>query len=53
LAAIPFDQVAVIYPIGRISKMMQKLKFEKKKTPSFLDIDNKSIVLKILRTKLW
>ena len=53
LVAIPYDQVAVIYPVGQIGKMMQELQREQKKVPSFLDLDDKSIVLKILRTKLW
>ncbi len=53
LAAIPFNQLAAVYPVGQIGKMMQNLEREKKKAPSFLDFDNKSLVLKILRTKLW
>jgi len=57
LAAFPFNEVSVIYPIDRISKMMEKLQTPKQKAagkiPSFLDFDRKSVILKILRTKLW
>ncbi len=53
LAAIPYDQIAVVYPVGQIGKMMQAVQRESKKLPSFLDFDDKSLVLKVLRTKLW
>jgi len=53
LAAIPFDEVAVVYPVSQIGKMMRSLHREQKKIPNFLDFGNKSLILKILRTKLW
>lgn len=57
LAAIPFNEISIIYPIDRISKMMEKLQTPKQKAagkiPNFLDFDKKSVILKILRTKLW
>jgi len=54
LAAVPFSQISVVYPVGHISKMMKDLqKKENFNLPQFLDFDNKSIILKVLRTKLW
>ena len=53
LAAIPFDQVAVVYPVAQIGRMMADVERERKKIPSFFDLDNKSIVLKFFRAKLW
>lgn len=55
LAAIPLDEIAVVYPVAQIEKMSRRLTEEKPevKVPAFLDLQNRSIVLKILRTKLW
>ena len=53
LAAIPLSEVAVVYPVGHIGRLMQSLEREQKQIPSFLDFDNRSLVLKLLRTKLW
>ena len=53
LIAIPFEQVAVVYPIVQIGKMMAQLHHEQQRAPSFFDFENKSLVLKILRTTLW
>ena len=53
LAAIPYDQVAVLYPVAHMGKLMEALQKEQKRIPTFLDLDNKSIILKFLRTKLW
>ena len=41
------------YPVAQISKMMGRLKGKKSALPGFLDFENKSEVLKILRTKVW
>jgi len=53
LAGIPFDQVAVIYPVNQIGKLMERVQSEQQRVPSFLDFDNRSLVLKVLRKKLW
>jgi len=53
LAAIPLDEIAVLYPVGQIGRMMQELETSSDAVPSFLDFTNKSVVLKVLRTKLW
>ena len=54
LAAIPFSQISIVYPVGHIGKMMKDLqRRENFKLPGFLDFDNKSLILKVLRTKLW
>ncbi|MHC4480256.1 MAG: hypothetical protein ACYS1C_04720 [Planctomycetota bacterium] len=53
LAAVAYEEIVVAYPVARIGEMMEELQREKSRVPSFLDLDDKSIVLKILRTKLW
>ena len=53
LAAIPLNEISVVYPVGHIGKMMQRIEREQKTIPSFLDFDNKSLVLKVLRTRIW
>ena len=53
LAGIPFDQVAVVYPVNQIGKMMKALHSERHATPTFLDFENKSVVLRLLLAKLW
>ena len=61
LTAVPFREVAIVYPVAYINLMMQRLakeqvakteKKDDKKLPAFLDLDQ-SETLKILRTKLW
>lgn len=53
LAGIPLNQVAVVYPVSQIGKMMKELHGERHATPTFLDFENRSVVLRILRAKLW
>lgn len=53
LVALNYGQVAVLYPISQIHKLMAVAAGEKKAPPSFLDFENKSLILKALRTKLW
>jgi hypothetical protein len=58
LSAISFDDISVVYPVGHISTLMRRVEEDQtdKKSgevPTFLDFENKSVVLKILRTKLW
>ena len=53
LAAIPLNELSVVYPVGHIGRMMQTIEKEQNTIPSFLDFDNKSLLLKLLRTKLW
>ena len=53
LAALNLDQIAIIYPVRQINKLMAELQGQKQTTPTFLDFDNKSVILKTLRTKLW
>jgi hypothetical protein len=57
LTAIPYDQIAVVYPVAHISALMrragqQKQQQEERPPSSFLDL-NKSEILNLLRTKLW
>ena len=53
LVALNYDQIAVVYPISQIQKLMTVAAGEKKSPSSFLDFDNKSVILKALRAKLW
>jgi hypothetical protein len=55
LAAIPMNEISDVYPVAHITKMMRVLQKEgdSKRVPAFFDFDNKSIILKILRAKLW
>ena len=59
LTAIPFGQIALVYPVAHIAALLKQAKPQiaattgSDSTPTFLDFDNKSIVLKALRTKLW
>jgi hypothetical protein len=53
LVALNYDQVAVVYPISQIHKLMAEAAGKEKRPPSFLDFENKSVILKALRTKLW
>ena len=61
LTAIPVSEIAMLYPVAHIAKLLKMAqrvtKSEHPETsdevPSFLDFNNKSIVLKVLRTKLW
>lgn len=61
LTAIPVQEIALLYPVAHIATLLQSVKkvdrpeakSGKEDIPTFLDLNNKSIVLKILRTKLW
>lgn len=52
LTAIPFEEIAVIYPVPQMGALMQQVKKEKKRVPRFLDFDQ-SEFLRLLRIKLW
>jgi hypothetical protein len=52
LTAIPFEQIAVVYPVAHISTLMRLAEPHHSRLPTFLDFD-KSEFLGLLRTKLW
>jgi hypothetical protein len=52
LTAIPFDQIAVVYPVAHIGALMRRAKQEEKRLPTFLDL-NQSEIIGLLKTKLW
>ncbi len=54
LTAIPYDQIAVVYPVAHIGALMRRAgeQQEQRRSPSFLDL-NKSEILNLIRTKLW
>jgi hypothetical protein len=53
LTAVPFAQIALVYPISQIAALLKRAEKSDVGVPTFLDFDNKSVVLKLLRTKLW
>ncbi len=58
LSAISFDDISVVYPVGHISTLLRRVEEDPSvkqagNVPTFLDFENKSVVLKILKTKLW
>ena len=53
LVAVPLEQVAVVYPVAHIGALMAQAREEQSRVPSFFDFDNKSVVLRMLRSKLW
>ena len=52
LTAIPFEQIAVVYPVAHIGALMRRAEQQKIRPHGFLDL-NKSEIIKLLRTKLW
>ncbi len=59
LTAIPFEQIAVVYPVAHIGALlrraeqqMPRAEQQQSRLPSFLDL-SKSELLNLLRTKLW
>ena len=54
LAAVDFDEISLLYPVPQISALMRRLeKRPESSIPSFLDFNNRSVIVKLLRTKLW
>lgn len=53
LTAIPYGEISVVYPISRIRHLLQRVQEDPHTTPTFLDFQNKSIVVKLLTTRLW
>lgn len=52
LTAIPFDEIAVIYPVAHIGVLMQRAEQQERGLPTFLDFQ-KSELVNLLRTRLW
>lgn len=52
LTAIPFEQIAVVYPIAHIGSLMRRAEQQKIRPHRFLDL-SQSEVINLLRTKLW
>lgn len=55
LTAIPFQEISLVYPVAQIARLLEQAEphYNEEAPPTFLDFNNKSIVLKALRTKLW
>ncbi len=52
LSAIPFEQIAVVYPVAHIGSLMRRAEQQKIRPHRFLDL-NQSEIIKLLQTKLW
>ncbi|HVV99092.1 MAG TPA: hypothetical protein VHB77_02060 [Planctomycetaceae bacterium] len=58
LTAIDYGEIAVVYPISQIGVLMRRVEQDDNlqtasEVPSFLDFDRKSVILQVLRTRLW
>ncbi len=62
LTAIPVSEIAMLYPVAQIARLLKSAQHMTQggsgssptsEVPTFLDFNNKSIVLKVLRAKLW
>ncbi len=60
LTALPLREIAILYPVAQIATLLKSArkvssgdKGGVQEIPTFLDFNKKSIVLKVLRTKLW
>jgi hypothetical protein len=52
MTAVPYDQIAVVYPMAHIGALIHRAGQDRSKLPTFLDL-GKSEILNLLRTKLW
>jgi hypothetical protein len=52
LTAIPFEQIAVIYPVAHIGALLKRAERQDPALPRFLDFDQSELV-RLLRTRLW
>jgi hypothetical protein len=55
LTAVSLDEVALVYPVAHIGTLMHRVEEDMPTAgvPTFFDFNNKSIVVKLLRTRLW
>ena len=62
LTAIPVSEIAMLYPVAQIARLLKSAQhvtqgssgsISTTEVPTFLDFNNKSIVLKVLRAKIW
>jgi hypothetical protein len=61
LTAIPVSEIAMLYPVSHIAMLLKSAQrvthgdhaSVSNEIPTFLDFNNKSIVLKVLRAKVW
>ncbi len=60
LTAVPLREIAILYPVAQIATLLKSARKVAPgdrgvahEIPTFLDFNNKCIVLKALRTKLW
>jgi hypothetical protein len=52
LTAVPFEQIAVVYPVAHIGSLMRRAEPQKTTGYRFLDL-NQSEIIRLLQTKLW
>lgn len=52
LTAIPYSEIAVLYPVAQIGNLLKRSERQDSRLASFLDF-NKSEILRLLQTRLW
>jgi len=50
--AISYAQIALLYAAARITALMKWAEQTESQMPTFLNFDNKNVILQLLRTKL-
>jgi hypothetical protein len=53
LTAVPYEEIAVVYPVSRISALMRRVEEDEHRLPTFLDFENRSVIVKLLKAKIW
>ena len=52
LTVVPYEEIAVLYPVAQIGALLQRAREVRQGVPSFLDL-NKSEIVRLLRTRIW
>gem|GEM_PF-5226366 len=52
LTAIPYLEMTVVYPVAQISALLKQAEKQNNRLLTFLDV-NSSLIVKLLRTRLW
>jgi hypothetical protein len=60
LTVLPVREIAILYPVAHIASLLKSAQRVQhgdgsgdQPIPTFLDFNNRSVVLKVLRTRLW
>ena len=53
LTAGPYEEIAVVYPVSRIPALMRRVEEDEHRLPTFLDLENRRVTVKLLKAKIW